>query len=156
MSVYNLWEKQPSEPKLKATLSSEWNFKSPIATPRSASPLSKAGEAIFNNYMDLIHSKSNLSTEAKQVEPLERPFDFFDDEEFAFGINLLNNNVACVGDNITKLIQMGKYSLIHTLFGERLKCHFSRVKSLSLFHTRCLKNFTSMSAFALSFTRVNN
>lgn len=110
MSVYNLWEKDAKEPKMKASLSTDWTFKSPVATPRSSSPQSKVGEAIFNDYIDLVHSKSNISTEAKQTEPPERPFDFYDDEEFAFGINLLNNNVACVGDNITKLIQMGKYT----------------------------------------------
>lgn len=98
-----------NESKLKASLSSDWVFHSPIATPRSSSPPSRAGETIFNNYIDIIHSKSNLSTEAKQTESLDRPFDFFDDEEFAFGINLLNKNVACLGDNITKLIQMGQY-----------------------------------------------
>lgn len=106
MSVYNLWEKETKDSKLKSSISSEWNFKSSI-TSRSPSPPSRVGEAIFNNYLELINSKSNISTEAKQTEPQDRPFDFFDDEEFAFGINLLNNNVACVGDNITKLIQMG-------------------------------------------------
>lgn len=110
MSLYNLWNKEVKEPKLKSSLSnsSEWNLKSPLTTPRSSSPPSRAGETIFQNYIELIKSKSNISTEAKQTEQLDRPFDFYDDEEFAFGINLLNNNVACVGDNITKLIQMGK------------------------------------------------
>lgn len=116
MSVYNLWDKDAKEPILKNSLSTDWTFKSPVATPRSSPPPSRAGETIFNKYIDLVHSKSNISTEAKQTEPPERPFDFFDDEEFAFGINLLNNNVACVGDNITKLIQMGWFYilLIHT------------------------------------------
>ncbi|XP_030022376.1 uncharacterized protein LOC115441655 isoform X2 [Manduca sexta] len=108
MSVYNLWDKDAKEPVLKTSLSSEWNFKSPVATPRSSSPPSRGGESIFNKYLDLVSSKSNISTEAKQTEPMDRPFDFFDDEEFAFGINLLNNNVACVGHNITKLIQMAQ------------------------------------------------
>ncbi|CAG9573648.1 unnamed protein product [Danaus chrysippus] len=110
MSIYNLWNKEVKEPKLKSSLSnsSEWNLKSPLATPRSSSPPSRAGETIFQNYIELIKSKSNISTEAKQTEQLDRPFDFYDDEEFAFGINLLNNNVACVGDNITKLIQMAQ------------------------------------------------
>ncbi|XP_026741955.1 uncharacterized protein LOC113504066 isoform X2 [Trichoplusia ni] len=88
------------------TVSGDWSGRSPPTT-RSSSPPSR-GEAIFNKYIDLIHSKSNLSTNDKQAEPPERPFDFYDDEEFAFGINLLNNNVACVGDNITKLIQMAQ------------------------------------------------
>ncbi|KAH9639519.1 hypothetical protein HF086_006492 [Spodoptera exigua] len=90
------------------TISGDWSSrstKSP-ATTRSSSP--SRGESIFHKYMDLIHSKSNLSVDANKAEPNERPFDFFDDEEFAFGINLLNNNVACVGDNITKLIQMAQ------------------------------------------------
>lgn len=86
------------------TVSGDWTSSPPMT--RSSSPPSR-GEAIFNKYIDLIHSESNLSTDAKGAEPPEHPFDFFDDEEFAFGINLLNNNVACVGDNITKLIQMG-------------------------------------------------
>lgn len=103
-----MWDKEIKEPKLKSSLSNEWVYDSPIATPRSSSPPSKVGEAIFNKYNELIHSKSNIATDAKQAEPLERPFDF-DDEEFAFGINLLNKNVACVGDNITKLIQMGEF-----------------------------------------------
>ncbi|XP_045525804.1 uncharacterized protein LOC123715052 isoform X4 [Pieris brassicae] len=107
MSVYNMWDKEVKEPKLKSSLSNEWVYDSPIATPRSSSPPSKVGEAIFNKYNELIHSKSNIATDAKQSEPLDRPFDF-DDEEFAFGINLLNKNVACVGDNITKLIQMAQ------------------------------------------------
>ncbi|CAG4963906.1 unnamed protein product [Colias eurytheme] len=100
-----MWDKDIKEPRLKSTLSPEWIFQSPIATPRSSSPASRVGEAIFNKYNELIHSKSNITNDAKQAEPIERPFDF-DDEEFAFGINLLNKNVACVGDNITKLIQM--------------------------------------------------
>ncbi|XP_073965007.1 uncharacterized protein isoform X2 [Choristoneura fumiferana] len=112
MSVYNLWDKDAKEAKMKSSLSSDWTFDSPLATPRSASPPGKnaggVGEAIFNKYIDIIHSKSNISMDAKQAEPLERPFDFYDDEEFAFGINLLNHNVACVGENITKLIQMAQ------------------------------------------------
>lgn len=90
------------------TVSGDWTSRSTksLATTRSSSP--SRGEAIFHKYMELIHSKSNLSVEANKAEPNDRPFDFFDDEEFAFGINLLNNNVACVGDNITKLIQMGR------------------------------------------------
>ncbi|VVC86975.1 unnamed protein product [Leptidea sinapis] len=107
MSVYNLWDKELKEPKLKLSLSNDWSFDSPIATPRSSSPTSRAGDSIFRKYNELIHSKSNLANDAKQTEPLERPFDF-DDEEFAFGIDLLNKNVACVGDNITKLIQMAQ------------------------------------------------
>ncbi|XP_050558326.1 uncharacterized protein LOC118279859 isoform X1 [Spodoptera frugiperda] len=90
------------------TVSGDWTSRSTksLATTRSSSP--SRGEAIFHKYMELIHSKSNLSVEANKAEPNDRPFDFFDDEEFAFGINLLNNNVACVGDNITKLIQMAQ------------------------------------------------
>ncbi|XP_022817109.1 metaxin-2 isoform X2 [Spodoptera litura] len=90
------------------TVSGDWSSRSTksMTTTRSSSP--SRGEAIFHKYMDLIHSKSNLSVEANKAEPNDRPFDFFDDEEFAFGINLLNNNVACVGDNITKLIQMAQ------------------------------------------------
>ncbi|XP_050678571.1 uncharacterized protein LOC126974898 isoform X2 [Leptidea sinapis] len=107
MSVYNMWDKELKEPKLKSSLSNDWSFDSPIATPRSSSPTSRAGDSIFRKYNELIHSKSNLANDAKQTEPLERPFDF-DDEEFAFGIDLLNKNVACVGDNITKLIQMAQ------------------------------------------------
>lgn len=95
------------------TVSGDWNSRSRSSrsptTTRSSSP--NRGETIFDKYLDIIHSKSNLSVNDKS-EPTERPFDFFDDEEFAFGINLLNNNVACVGDNITKLIQMGKVSNI--------------------------------------------
>lgn len=107
MSTYNLRDKDAREAKLKQSLSTEWKRKSPIVTPRSSSPPSRAGETIVNSYIDIINSKSNISTNAKQTDQVERPFDFFDDEEFAFGINLLNNNVACVGKNITKLIQMG-------------------------------------------------
>ncbi|CAH2208340.1 jg26659, partial [Pararge aegeria aegeria] len=110
MSNYGLWNKEDvPDPHMKTALSSEWTLKSPRSSPRSSSPppSSRAGEAIFNKYNDLINSRTNMTTDAKQViEPLEKPFDFFDDEEFAFGINLLKNNVACVGENITKLIQM--------------------------------------------------
>lgn len=111
MSVYNMWDKNQKEAKLKSTLSSDWTYAPPAATPPSPPPSSKVGENIFNNYLELIKSRSNISTEAKQVESTERPFDFYDDEEFAFGINLLKNNVACVGDNMTKLVQMGKILL---------------------------------------------
>ncbi|XP_053621164.1 uncharacterized protein LOC128681367 isoform X2 [Plodia interpunctella] len=110
MSVYNLFEGERKEPSFNGTIPAPWKAKSPAPSPRSSSPHSNSriGEAIFNDYIDLVNSKSNISTDAKQSEPLDRPFDFFDDEEFAFGINLLNNNVACVGDNITKLIQMAQ------------------------------------------------
>ncbi|XP_063898080.1 uncharacterized protein LOC110373783 isoform X3 [Helicoverpa armigera] len=90
------------------TVSGDWtsrSTKSP-ATTRSSSP--SRGEAIFNKYIDIINSKSATSVGGNKAEPSDRPFDFFDDEEFAFGINLLNNNVACVGDNMTKLIQMAQ------------------------------------------------
>lgn len=107
MSVYNLWISDIKESNPKTSISSEKAAKSPLTNSRSSSPPSRVGEAIFNNYIELIKSKSTLSSEAKQTEPLDKPFDFFDDEDYAFGINLLNNNVACVGDNITKLIQMG-------------------------------------------------
>ncbi|XP_075988239.1 uncharacterized protein LOC142984486 isoform X2 [Anticarsia gemmatalis] len=112
MSGVNVWNNDVrKETPLRSTLS-DWSPKSPRTpstprTPRSSSPASK-GEAIFHKYIDLITSKSNLNAKDKEAEPPERPFDFFDDEEFAFGINLLNNNVACVGDNITKLIQMAQ------------------------------------------------
>lgn len=115
MSVYDLWNNKDGlkdSTKIKTALSSEWTFKSPRSSPRSTSPPppSRAGEAIFNEYNELIYSKTNVSTDAKQlIEPLEKPFDFYDDEELAFGINLLKNNVACVGENITKLIQMCEY-----------------------------------------------
>lgn len=113
MSVTNFWNNDGKEySKISPLPSSEWTLRSPIASPRSSSPPSGTGEAIFHKYIDIIHSKPNLPAEAKQSEPLDRPFDFFDDEEFAFGINLLNNNVACVGENITKLIQMGMYVLM--------------------------------------------
>lgn len=112
MSVFNLWVNEIKEPKLKTCLSYDDRFKSPTKTSRSSSPQSRVGEAILNNYIELINSKSNLSADPRQTEALDKPFDFCDDEEFAFGINLLNNNVACVGDNITKLIQMGKIYLL--------------------------------------------
>ncbi|XP_045457536.1 uncharacterized protein LOC123667741 [Melitaea cinxia] len=108
MSVFNLWVNEIKEPKLKTCLSYDDRFKSPTKTSRSSSPQSRVGEAILNNYIELINSKSNLSADPRQTEALDKPFDFCDDEEFAFGINLLNNNVACVGDNITKLIQMAQ------------------------------------------------
>ncbi|XP_045782482.1 uncharacterized protein LOC123879030 isoform X1 [Maniola jurtina] len=111
MSVCDTWNKDTLEnPNIKTSLSSEWTFKSPRSSPRSSSPppSSRAGEAIFHKYNELINSRTNM-TDAKQlIEPLEKPFDFFDDEEFAFGINLLRNNVACVGENITKRIQMSQ------------------------------------------------
>lgn len=107
MSVYNFWDKSTTEAKMKSSLSSEWDFDAPVAIPKSpaSSVCSRVGEVIFNDYIDIVNSKSTLSAHINQPE---RPYDFFDDEEFAFGINLLNKNVACVGDNITKLIQMGK------------------------------------------------
>lgn len=78
-------------------------------TPRSLSPISTGKEeSIYHKYIDLINSKSNISINEKDAEPPERPFDFSDDEEYAFGLNLLNNNVACVGENISRLVQMGK------------------------------------------------
>ncbi|XP_059062433.1 uncharacterized protein LOC131855207 [Achroia grisella] len=107
MCADSLWANDRTKT-LNNTLSSDKPLKSPTVTPRSLSPSSKIGEAIFHKYIDIINSKSNISLDAKKTEPCERPFDFFDDEEFAFGINLLNNNVACVGDNITKLIQMAQ------------------------------------------------
>ena len=110
MSVYNLWISDIKESKLKTSVSSEKAIQSPLASSRSSSPPPRLGEAIFNNYIELIKSKSTVSSEAKRTEPLDKPFDFFDDEEYAFGINLLNNNVACVGDNVTKQIQMGNIS----------------------------------------------
>lgn len=84
-------------------------IETPLSTPRSLSPVSRGGEDIYYKYLDIIHSKTSTTVEEKQPEHQDRPFDFFDDEEFAFGINLLNNNVACVGENMTKLIQMGEY-----------------------------------------------
>lgn len=104
MSVQNFWsDEKLKELNLKSNPSSTWTLKS----TRSSSLSTRVGEEIYDKYIDIIHSNSNINTDDKQSEPLDRPFDFFDDEEFAFGINLLNNNVACVGDNITKLIQMG-------------------------------------------------
>lgn len=105
MSVCNLW---PHDSKVK-TNASEWDTTSQIYTANSDT---RGGEGTFNlnNYIDVIRSKSNISTEGKITDNSDRPFDFFDDEEFAFGINLLNNNVACVGENMTQLIQMCKLS----------------------------------------------
>lgn len=107
MSVISFWDIEEKEPNLKK---SDWDFqKSQTSSRKSLSPAqSRVGDAILNNYLELIDSKSNLSTTAKQAEPLERPFDFYDDDEFQFGINLLNNHVACVGENMSKLVQMGK------------------------------------------------
>lgn len=105
MSVQNFWDGEKlKEHSLKSPPSSTWTIKS---TSRSSSPSSRAGDAIYNKYMDIINSKSNIFSPDDKSDPVDKPFDFFDDEEFAFGINLLNNNVACVGENITKLIQMG-------------------------------------------------
>lgn len=137
MSVYNLWDKDAKEAKMKSSLSSDWSFDSPLATPRSDSPPGRnvggVGEAIFNKYIDIIHSKSNISMDAKQTEPLERPFDFYDDEEFAFGINLLNHNVACVGENITKLIQMGKYSICILYINLNIKLKVPAKREIAMF-----------------------
>lgn len=115
MSVVDFWDVEEKEPNLKK---SDWDLqKSQTSSRRSMSPAqSRVGDAILNNYLELIHSKSNLSTNAKQAEPSERPFDFYDDDEFQFGINLLNNNVACVGENISKLVQMGKCFLDNLLY----------------------------------------
>ncbi|RVE49760.1 hypothetical protein evm_005630 [Chilo suppressalis] len=106
MSVH-VWDKEYKESKTRVSISADWTNKSPMDTPRSPSPPCGVGESIFNDYLDLVHSKSNITNEAKP-ESAERPFDFFDDDEFAFGVNLLNKNVACVGDNITRLIQMAQ------------------------------------------------
>lgn len=113
MSVKNFWEVDENEPNLKK---SNCDFqKSQTSSRRSTSSAqSRVGDAILNNYLELIHSKSNISTNAKQAEQLERPFDFYDDDEFQFGVNLLNNNVACVGDNMSKLVQMGKCFFFNT------------------------------------------
>lgn len=96
----------------RTMLSSSWTLRSTQSktlTPRSLSPISTSKEeSIYHKYIDLIISKSNISINEKDAEPPERPFDFSDDEEYAFGLNLLNNNVACVGENISRLVQMGK------------------------------------------------
>lgn len=105
MSVYKLWANDSKE---KTNLS-EWDTLSQ-GSPGTRDTRGSEGALNYNNYIDIIRSKSNISTEGKLTDNGERPFDFFDDEEFAFGINLLNNNVACVGENITQLIQMCKYS----------------------------------------------
>lgn len=108
MSVGNDWDSNiKKESTLRSSISPSWTPKS-SHTPRSTSPPSCTGEDLYSKYIDIINSKSNVNANERDTEPPEHPFDFFDDEEFAFGISLLNNNVACVGDNITKLVQMGK------------------------------------------------
>ncbi|KAJ2938178.1 hypothetical protein O0L34_g18519 [Tuta absoluta] len=78
-------------------------------SPRSNSPSSKAGETVFEDYLEILESDSATdAAEANKQDELNKPFDFYDDDEYVFGINLLNNNVACVGDNMAKLIQMGR------------------------------------------------
>ncbi|XP_013136767.1 PREDICTED: uncharacterized protein LOC106101931 isoform X2 [Papilio polytes] len=86
-------------------LCSDLGLRSP-PTVRSSSSNLKVDQVIIERYTEFIQSKSTLLTNVTN-EPTERSFDYFD-EEFAFGINLLNNNVSCVGNNMTKLIQMAQ------------------------------------------------
>lgn len=114
MSMTNFWNTKERNCSNKNPIASQWTTQSVSETAaadtsstRSESPC-RNGESICNKYIDIINSKPNLTTEDDKSSDIpEKPFDFFDDDEFAFGINLLNNNVACVGENMSKLVQMG-------------------------------------------------
>lgn len=104
-------------------LCSDLGLRSP-PTVRSSSSNLKVDQVIIERYTEFIQSKSTLLTNVTN-EPTERPFDYFD-EEFAFGINLLNNNVSCVGNNMTKLIQMGT-SMVFILLQYSFFSYFYKV-----------------------------